>query len=183
MRGYATCNSAAGNATPADTIPLLSSPAFIAAVPNGTQLLALEPPGIEVTTLKLGPAGPVGSLNVCPPTVTHSTPSFINLGQGNFTPHQFFVSSDARTAFVLSDLPNVVMYSIATGQISSAALANGASPLSGGLTVNGSGLYVGATDRMVHRIDTATGNDVAQVGVFSLCSNAACLPDLVAVQP
>ena len=121
---------------------------------------------------------------MCPPTVSHNAGSFINLGQGNFTAREFFVSPDARTAFVLSDLPSVVMYSVATGQISSAALVNGASPLSGGLTVNGSGLYVGGTDLNVHRIDVASATDVAQVGVFALCSGGlACAPDLVVVQP
>jgi hypothetical protein len=176
---YATCDNSL-----ADTVPLTNTPAALAAVPNGTQLLALEPPGIQPISLNVAPAGPPGTLTVCPPSVTHMVGNFTNLGQGNFTPRQFILARDSSTAFVLSDLPSVLAYSIPTQQITAIPLANGASALSGGLAASGLSLFVGGSDGNVHRVNTSSKVDDVQVAV-KVCkgTTATCLPDLVAVQP
>jgi len=178
-QGYATCDNSL-----ADTVPLTAAPTTLAAVPNGTELLALEPPGIQAISLSLSPPGPVGTLNLCPPSVSHTVGNFTNLGQGNFTHRQFIVAGDASTAYVLSDLPGVLAYSIPAQQITAIPLVNGASPLSGAITSSGLSLFVGGSDGKVHRVNTSSKADDAQVKV-KVCTGttSACLPDLVAVQP
>jgi hypothetical protein len=57
-------------------------------------------------------------------------------------------------------------------------------PLNGGLTVDGTQLWVGTSDNTVHRIDTALPGDVAQVAVnLTNSSGGAVAPNLVAVLP
>jgi len=55
-------------------------------------------------------------------------------------------------------------------------LTGGANGLSAGLTADGNNLYVGGSDNNVHRIDTTTNTDAAQISV-------SFTPDLVAVRP
>ncbi len=179
LQGYATCDNSL-----AATVALGAAPTTLAAVPNGTQLLALEPPGIQPVSLSISPPGPVGTLHVCPPSVAATAGAFTNLGQGNFTPTQFIVSGDGSTAYVLSNLSSVLAYLIPTQQVTAIPLVNGASPLSGGLTSSELALYVGGSDGAVHRVDTSSKTDNVQVKV-KVCTGTTspCLPDLVVVQP
>ena len=55
---------------------------------------------------------------------------------------------------------------------------------SGGITLDGTQVYVGASDGAVHRIDVASGADVQQLGVALKDSNGnLVIPNLVTVQP
>jgi len=62
--------------------------------------------------------------------------------------------------------------------------ASGAIAYSGGITLDGSQVYVGTSDGTVHRIDVASSADVQQITVNLLnASGALVAPNLVAVQP
>jgi hypothetical protein len=150
---------------------------MIRALPDGSTLLALEPPNIDVisTTLSFTPTG------LCTTTVSDTINS-INLGQSSFIPTQFFVSPNGQTAFILAEtaagppptrLPFIIAFNVAAQTTSLLSLANSAVPLSASLAATGNLLFVGANDGAVHILDTATGLDTQQV-TFPFPTNELC---------
>lgn len=152
----------------ADALATAATPTLIAALPNGTGVLALDPPKLEVVTATTDGAG-------CPPALT-DTLSSIDTGQGSFTPRQIIPLADSSKAYIVTDQPNLIVYNTAAGTVSTIPLANGALAFSGGVKLDGSALYVGGSDNAVHRIDTSAGTDAQQISV-------SFTPDLVAVRP
>ncbi len=192
---FDTCNNVAhGSVDPGGT------PAFLRALSDGT-IASVLPPGIALFSSTPLP-NPGAS---CPLLISNGAPQFFDLGQGDFTPTRFFVSSDARSAYVLTDsLPSVLRLRVDTQNRSGIALTGSPLPLEAGLTTDGSAMYVGATDGLVHRLDLSLGLDAQQIALTSSCSasnnttaaclcsgnappsipgRAACVPDLVAVKP
>jgi outer membrane protein assembly factor BamB len=85
---------------------------------------------------------------------------------------------------MLSDLTSVIGFNLSTLTPTTIPLANGAHAFSGGLTVDGSTIYVGASDNTVHVLNTSSGADTAQVAVGLKDSNSnAVAPNLVVVLP
>lgn len=150
------------------TLPSAASPSLIAALPNGTAVLAVDSPALDVISVSVTGSG-------CLPAHSDSLRR-VSLGVGSFTPRQLIISPDSLHAFILSDLPQVLVYNVSDGTVASIPLANGASPLAGGITLNGAQLWVGGSDNNVHQLDVASLTDIAQVAV-------PFTPDLVAVQP
>lgn len=137
--------------------------------PDASKVLAVDSPGIDVLTrTSLTQAG-------CPPALS-ATLSSVDFGQGAFTPNQMIVTSDGAKAYIVSNLPNVLVYNVNTGATSVIPLANGASGLSISATLDGTQIYVGGSDNNVHRIDPVSGADVQQIAV-------SFTPNLVAVRP
>jgi hypothetical protein len=175
------------------TAPTPSAPAIIKSLPNATQVLALDPPNIDVISVTTNliplPTQPSG----CFPTVTNTVKSF-NLGQGNYVPLQLLIAPDGSKAYVIaSNLPSILVFDV-TNQISSSIPLNGnTTPLRAALTLDGNLLYVAASDRMVHVLSTLSGGDVDDVAFPStpttpdyLCPNTppvACRPNLIGIQP
>jgi hypothetical protein len=168
---YRTCDNAkisAGALSTANT-PLLIRP-----LPDGNTLLVLDPPNIDLVS--------VTSLTAldCTGTVTDTTNSF-DLGEGSFTPTQFFVSPDGSTAYILgnssagppSRLPFVMVFNVNTQTASALSLSNSATPLSASLSPDGKLLFVGADDGTLHVIDTTSGLDTQQV-TFPFPTNELC---------
>jgi len=121
--------------------------------------------------------------------------SSFNLGQTNFVPTQFIISSDGSTAYVVAEnLASVLVFNI-PNRTSSAIppLSGNAIPLQAALTPDGTLLYIGASDGTVHVVDTVTGGDIQQISFpqnpttlqGGLCSEVmfTCNPDLIAVKP
>jgi trimeric autotransporter adhesin len=141
----------------ADTIDTAAAPVFIKTLPNATQVLALNPPNLDIINVMAAPVG-------CPPTVTHTTQPPVNFGQGNFVPAQFIVSPDGSKAYVISStLSSILVFDIAAQTSSAIQLAGDATPLSASLTPEGSLLYVGTRDGLVHVLDTVAGSDTQQI--------------------
>jgi WD40 repeat protein len=145
---------------------------MIRPLPDGTSLLVLDPPNIDlVNVTSLTAVGCMGA-------VTNTTNSF-NLGQGSFIPSQFFVSPDGSTAYILADaaaggrLPFIMVFNVATQTSSVLSLSNSATPLSASLAPDGTLLFVGADDGTLHVIDTASGSDTQQV-TFPFPTNELC---------
>jgi len=160
----ATCNNAErdSDATTA------TSPSLIAALPDGSRVLGVNSPGLEVVTVNPAFTG-------CPPDPAGALTS-VDFGQGPFTARQIFVLPDATRAYVTSDLTSLLAYDVAGGTPSTISIG-GASPTTGGATVNGARVYVGGSDNAVHRIDVATATEVLPSISLSFT------PDLVAVRP
>jgi hypothetical protein len=179
-----TCDNAIAD-TIDSTKGLPATPRFIRTLPDATKVFALTPPTVDIIGVDTGlPSG-------CTPGVSDSVSSF-DLGQGNFAPKQLIISQDGSTAYVItSDLGSILVFNIAGLTSTAITLAGNAIPLSATLTPDGTLLYVGASDKTVHVVDTGSGSDFQQISFpQSLCQNSVgqpapvtCLPDLIAAKP
>jgi DNA-binding beta-propeller fold protein YncE len=124
--------------------------------------------------------------------VTDGPVASFNLGQGSFIAKQLIISENGSTAYMIgANLNSVLVFNI-PGQTSSAiSLTGNPTPLSAALTPDGTLLYVGASDGMVHVVSTLAGGDIQEIPFpQGLCQNSAglpfpitCNPDLLAVKP
>jgi len=153
-----------------------AAPTLVTHIPNGTGVVVADSPSVDVVTTGTVPAG-------CPPK-PQSTVNSYNLGLGSFTANQMFISPDSTHAFILSNLPKVIGLNLTSLTPFSISLANGALPLSGGVMIDDSMVYVGGSDGNVHAINVSTGTDSAQIapGLKDPGGNAV-VPDLVLVLP
>jgi hypothetical protein len=169
---YRTCDNAALSSAALSTS---NPPLMIRPLPDGSSLLVLDPPNIDLVS--------VTSLTAvdCAGTLTNTTSSF-DLGEGSFIPTQFFVSPDGSTAYILgnssagtppSRLPFVMVFNVNTQGASTLSLSNSATPLSASLSPDGTLLFVGADDGTLHVIDTTSGLDTQQVS-FPFPTNELC---------
>ena len=169
---YSTCNQTLARMFAA------TSPTLIKSLPNGTGAVAAESPDIDViaTPSSLNPG--------CPITITQSTINGYNLGAGSFTAKQILVSTDATHAYLVTNLPKLLSFDVPTLTPGSASLAGGAIAYNGGITLDGSRVYLGTSDGTVHVIVTSSMTDSAQVAVGLKDANGnATPPNLVAVVP
>jgi hypothetical protein len=181
----------------ADTVGVPAVPAFIKTLPGPAKLLpadtpdayhflAVDPPGLDIISVNTTPSG-------CTPAVTDGPVASFNLGQGNFVPTQLIISQDGSTAYVLtSNLNSVLAFNIPGQTASAIPLAGNAMPLSASLTPDGTLLFVGASDGLLHIVSTVAGGDTQQISFpQGLCENSVgrpfpnitCNPDLIAVKP
>lgn len=166
----ATCNQADWQTLAA------TAPTLVAHLPNGNGAVAVDSPGIDVVTTGTIPSG-------CPPK-PQSTVNSYNLGFGNFTANQMFITPNNGAVWIISNLPSVIAFDLSSLVPFSIPLTNSAQPFSGGVMVDGSKLYVGASDNNVHALDVATHTDSAQIapGLKDQAGNLVP-PDLVLVLP
>jgi hypothetical protein len=151
-------------------------PTLVAHLPNGTGAVVVDPPSLDVVTTGSIAAG-------CPPTPQNSLNTY-NLGFGNFTAQQLFVSPNSGAAWIISNLSSVIALDLSTFAPFSIPLTNSAQPLSGGIMIDGTKVYVGASDNNVHALDVASHTDSAQIspGLKDPTGNAVA-PNLVLVLP
>ena len=113
-----------------------------------------------------------------------STLTPYDLGAGAFTATQMFMSPDGSRVWILSNLPQVLNFNLAELVPNNVSLAGGAVPLYGGMTLDSAHAYIGASDGTVHRIDTSSMTDVAQIAVgLKDSSGNVTPPNLVSVLP
>ena len=97
----------------------------------------------------------------------------------SFTPSQLLVKPDGSQAYILaSDNANVLAYNIFAGTTSTIPLTNSPTLYTGGITLDGAFMYVGASDNggSIHVIDLNAMQDTTQIPV-------SFTPNLVAVRP
>jgi hypothetical protein len=153
-----------------------NSPTLIKAIPNGTGAIAADSPAIDVVTTGTVQAG-------CPPAALNSVASF-DMGAGPFNARQIFFSSNSADAWIVSDLPELLIFDLTNLAPISIPLAGGTTAFNGGVTLDGTQVYVGASDGTVHRIDVASNTDAQQIAVgLKDASGNAVAPDLVYVVP
>ena len=166
----ATCNGSLSDTVP--TPGASTGPTLLQSLPDASAVLAVDSPGIDLITPTTNNAG-------CPPAITDAIASK-DFGQGPFTPNQLILPSSGAKAFVTSNLPTLLVYTVSGSAVSAIPLANGAHAFTGGVLGDGSMLYVGGSDNAVHRIDpnasSGAGADVQQISL-------SFTPDLVAVVP
>jgi hypothetical protein len=170
----------------ASTVATPATPLFLKTIPDATQVLAVDSPGIDVINVSTTPIG-------CPPTVSNSVQSF-NLGQGSFVAKQLIVSQDGARAYVIaSNKGSALVFNVGNQTSSAIPLAGDAIPIQASLTPDGTRLYVAAGDGQVHVLDTEAGSDIQQIsfpvdaanlqGGLCVGVNFTCSPDLIAVKP
>jgi hypothetical protein len=168
---FSTCNNAQNQTLTAN------APTLIAKLPNGTGAVAADPPAIDVVSTP-------STYNSGCPVTAQSTLATYDLGAGDFTAQQIFVSSDSARAWVVTNLPRVLTFDLSTLTPTAIALAGSATPYNGGITLDGTHVYVGASDGKVHRIDTADLADIVQIAVSLKDANGNVTPpNLVTVVP
>jgi len=104
-------------------------------------------------------------------------PKHVSINQGTFHPINFFLSPDATRAYIVaSDFSQVLIYNFDTGSTSGIPLVDNATPIAAGMTVDGSLIYVAASDGMLHEINTALSLDRMDVSFSPLpnSSNSFC---------
>jgi hypothetical protein len=173
-------------------------PVLFRAIADGIRAIGVESPRIDVFDVTVQAPQPATlntpSTTTCPFNVTSTNSTFVNLGQGNFTPLKLLIAPDNSRAYILtSNLGSVFVVDLGVNAVSSIALTGNPVPLDASLTPDGSLIYVGANDGSVHVVSTISGGDLEQItfstsnnsNKTSLCSNIpqTCNPDLVAVQP
>lgn len=167
----------------AQTIPVSAVPAMLKAVPNNQQVLAVNPPGIDLVNVTTTPVG-------CPPTVSN-TKTTVNLNQGIFVPKQLIVSADSSRAYLLTtNLTSVLIFDLNTQVTSAIPLSGNVFPVQASLTTSGKQLYVIGSDNTVHVLDTVNSVDTTQISFpDGLCHAKGsttvipCNPELIAVRP
>ncbi|HUI83511.1 MAG TPA: hypothetical protein VL240_04765, partial [Candidatus Binatia bacterium] len=166
-----TCNQAE------DQVLAANAPTLIRALPNGTGAVAADSPNIDVISTP-------PPLSAGCPVATQSTLNSYDLGAGSFTAQQMLVSSDATRVWIVSNLPELLSFSVPTLAPATVPLAGMAMAFNGGITLDGSRVYVGTSDNTVHEIDTAALSDAAQIPVNLTDTNGnLTAPNLVAVVP
>jgi hypothetical protein len=155
-----------------------NAPTLVSRLPNGTGAVAADSPSLDVvTTPSTLSAG-------CPVTTNNSALTTYDLGAGSFKASQLFLSPDSSHAWIISDLPELLSFDLTNLAPTTIPFANGATPLSGGVRLDGQQLYIGASDNTVHRIDVASLTDAAQITVGLKDSNGnPVTPNLVYVVP
>lgn len=172
----ATCDT---SATPdfVDTISMSATPLLIRALPDASKLLVLDSlNNIDVITPTLNPP------TACPPTVVDRVTSSVSLTSQSLTPTQMLVATDSSRAYVLSSLPELLVYNVGANTASTIPLTGGAIPLAGALRPDNTNIFVGASDGKVHQVNVPLQADVGQVGSLNICSSG-CTPNIVALQP
>jgi hypothetical protein len=167
---------AACNLTTVDTLAS-TNPTLIRAIPNGSGLLALNSPNLDVISINGTGAG-------CPLPSPTETINSHDLGLGSFTPKQLLVSSDSSKAYVISDQASIAVYDVSSS--SASTLTPSGTPVIGqaDLTLDGKLLYAIGADSNVHKFDTATAAEATPIPVSLKKSDntTAAVPDLLQVR-
>ena len=153
-----------------------NNPTFIRGLPNGSGAVAVDAPQIDVITTPQ-PSG------TCP-VIASSTLTGYDLQAGSFTPQQLLVSFDSSHAWVITDQNSLLTFDLSTHSPTSITLSGGVTAFNGGLTLDSSQLYVGASDGNVHRIALSSLSDAQTIAPgLKDANNNTAMPDLVAVLP
>lgn len=187
LRTISTCNNAVQAVSPPTNTANIQ---FVAAAANQDQIFAMDTSGVDVETVtvtQLVPplSSPFTAAN-CTPNVSYSN-HFFDFGLGAFTANQLIVASNSSHVAVLPHGHGSVLTLVPTQSIGVAPLAGGASAeaLAGGMTLDGSTLWVGvANSNTVDRINLLDNTDEIQIPMkFVKIDGSPAPPNLIAVQP
>jgi hypothetical protein len=170
---FSTCNQ-----SPVQTLSA-GAPTLIQAIPNGTGAVAADSPSVDVVT------NPETLNTGCPITNNQITVASFDLGAGPFTAGQLFMSPDSSRAWIVSNLSELLEFNLQSSLPTVIPFSgNSVVGASGGITPDGSQVYVGASDGTVHVINVASSSDVQTITVNLLDANGNLVaPNLVAVRP
>ena len=190
-----TCNAFVGGQYLTAFEPLggnnFTAPSKLAAIPNGTGMLAVDGTSLDQITIT-NPNPLTSPFAGCPVTGFATSPSTISLsalGSG-FTVNQLLISNSGHYAAVLTGCtgggctPQVGIVDLTKGTLTAVPLVDkGTSALtqvySGGWLLDDSGLWVGADDSYIHFISATTLADTEQVAVQVQGPSSGSTPNYV----
>ncbi|HEY1936361.1 MAG TPA: Ig-like domain-containing protein [Candidatus Angelobacter sp.] len=179
----ATCNNLQQPAVPTNssTIQLVDS------VRNANTIVAVDATGVDLETVNVLPSSAPLAITPtnCQPNVVYNN-QFLDFGQGAFTANELLVASNGTHIAVLPAGLNRV-FTVQPGQAVGVAslAAGGTEPLSGGMTPDGSTLWVGvAGSNTVDRINLLTNVDEVQIPTkFLKPDGSPAPPNIVVIKP
>jgi hypothetical protein len=119
-------------------------------------------------------------------------PVHINIGQGTFQPINFFLSPDATRAYIMTgNSSRVLIYDFNTNSTSAIPLVNNATPLAADMTVDGTMIYVAASDGLLHQVSIPLSLDQTDISFTPLANSSNnfcytgtnCALNMVAIKP
>jgi len=181
-----TCNALqqpAANNPPTNS----STIQLVGAAKSVDQIFAMDSSGVNVE--KVTVTAPTPPVNItpanCAPSVAYSN-TFVDFGAGPFTARQLVVAPNGVHAAVLPAGINKV-FTVSNGTTAGAATLHtgGTEALSGGMTPDGNGIWVGvAGSNTVDFINLNTNSDDIQVPVsFQHFDGSPAPPGLVVIKP
>ena len=184
LQVLSTCNNVQQGTTPATNTPNLQ---FVEAIKNKDQIIAVDSSGVDIITANVTPLTPPTNITAanCAPNVSYSN-QFVDFGLGAFTARQLFVASNGSHFAVLPAAHNRVLTVLpGTGAGTAFLPAGGTEALGGGMTPDGSFLWLGiAGTNSVDRINLLNNIDDIQVPMsFKKSDGSPAPPDLVALRP
>ncbi|HET9696095.1 MAG TPA: hypothetical protein VFP40_04450, partial [Terriglobales bacterium] len=138
---FATCNNAKLGS---NSVALAAVPQRIVSSIDGSKIYAVTPPSMSIIS-------PSTDYTGCPPSLTDPLSSF-DMGQGTFTTKQLLITSNGAKVVAITDA-KILVFNTADNTTAAITLAGGATPTTGGLTLDGLFLYVGGSDSKVHKVD------------------------------
>lgn len=152
------------------------NPTLVAHIPNGTGAVVVDAPSVDVVT--------TGTINTGCPTTAQNSVNTYSLGAGNFNARQVFFSLDSSRAWIITDQTSVISFNLSSLTPIIIPLVNNAQAYSGGITMDGSKVYVGASDNNVHVLTVSSSTDSSQIAVgLKDASSNPVVPNLVVVLP
>lgn len=185
LRTISTCNNVVQAVSPPTNTANIQ---FVAAAPNQDQIFAVDSSGIDEETVTVTQLVPPLTFTTadCTPNVSYSN-HFFDFGIGAFTANQIIVASNSSHVAVLPKGHGSVLTLVPSQSVGVAPLAGGASAeaVAGGMTLDGSTLWVGvANSNTVDRINLLNNIDEVQLPMkFVKVDGSPAPPDLIAVQP
>jgi hypothetical protein len=130
-----------------------ANPQLVRAIPDGSGMLALDPPNILVLS-------PISADNACPTNVTSNSNSYVT---GISNPTALLVTPDSTKAFITDGSGTVYVFNLSSHNTTPVALTGVTATFESDVTLDSKYAYVGASDGKVHKIDLTTGTDVGQI--------------------
>ncbi len=182
---------------PAGNVPMGNGTIPILQTEGLDFFFGIDTTGIDIIATTSSPDTTFATL--CPQKVaiaqtllnTPFPPKHINIGQGTFDPINFFLSPDSTRAYIVTSDLGILVYDFDTTGTSHIPLVNNATPIAAGMTVDGSLIYVAASDGLLHEVNTALSLDRMDVS-FSPLPNSSnnfcftgtnCALNLIVVRP
>jgi hypothetical protein len=183
LQSIAACNSAVATNPPAHSTGIQ----LVRRVDNLNAIYAVDSTGVDVITAAITPFSPPASITpaTCTPNVAYNN-TFVDFGVGPITAHQLLVASNGVHAAVLPANINKVLTVLNGNSPGVVQLPAGATePLSGGMTPDGNGLWIGVGGtNTVDFIDLRNNTDSIQVQTsFKKSDGSPAPPNLVAIKP
>lgn len=181
VTAYATCdNSVVGS------LNLTATPLKITSSFDSTRVYAVDNTQVDDITISSIGVATTGTPPNCPATVTQSS-NTVAL-PGSITPNQLILTTDDKNLYITTPTNQLVHYDTTAHTTNTITLASGTAITTGGATLDGQNLYLGATgSNDVHRISVASGTggtDSQQInpGLKDTSGNTVS-PDFLVVQP
>jgi hypothetical protein len=130
-----------------------ANPQLVRAIPDGSGILALDPPNIIVLS-------PISADNACPPNVNSNSNSYVT---GISNPTALLVTADSSKAFITDGSGTVYIFNLSSHTTTPVALTGVTATFEADVTLDSKYAYVGASDGKVHKIDLTAGTDVGQI--------------------